>query len=245
MGTAFISCIYVHFRWALVDHWKTTLCYWTCRWLIDIHMFQCVYAGSVTDSHCAHAMVKLYLGYFRRGLAEPQCTCNGSYRLWALTAVHRCKHCAHVTIHILFTSAFFFFLTFVLTADEDLRWPLPSGALHGVYHRSLHGVPSSRLPQTLPRDAALHLRDRVQKGMCTCTHRHTHPAVWMTWGSSWLCNLSDMAVAAVLRTPGCKSSWLYLIWAIYFGSCDIIYTCFKKLHIHWTYLLIGLLFLWL
>lgn len=37
-------------------------------------------------------------------------------------------------------------------------------------------------------------------------------------GFIWLCNYSDMAVAAVLSTSGFVGSWLYLIQAIYFGS---------------------------
>lgn len=58
---------------------------------------------------------------------------------------------------------------FLCTVDEDLCWPVPSGALHGLHHRSIYGVPSPRLPQALPRDVALHLWDRVEKG----TYTHT------------------------------------------------------------------------
>lgn len=108
---------------------------------------------------------------------------------------------------------------FVFSADEDLRWPVPSGALHGLHHRSFHGVPASRLPQTLPRDVALHLRDRDQKGMSSCTHTHT--VAWLTspQGSLWLHNPSDMS--AVLRRSGRAGSGLYLIF-IYFS---MTYTC--------------------
>lgn len=46
---------------------------------------------------------------------------------------------------------------FLFVADEDLCRPVPSGAIHGLYHCSVYGVPSPSLPQALPRDAALHL----------------------------------------------------------------------------------------
>ena len=71
------------------------------------------------------------------------------------------------------------------TATEDLCRPLPPGPLHGLYHRSFHGVPAARLPQALPRHAAIHLRNGVQKGMFTFA-QFPQPFVR-------LCHLLDMA----------------------------------------------------
>lgn len=135
--------------------------------------------ANLSDPSCAHAMVKLYCGYFRRWLAELRYTWNGSYM-----HAHLHWHYYWLMLPSTFLKLVLFF--FVFTADENLRWPLPSGALHGLYHRSFHGVPSSRLPQTFPLDVAFHFWDRVQKGMCSCTHRHTRPAACMTpWRASY------------------------------------------------------------
>lgn len=60
---------------------------------------------------------------------------------------------------------------FLFVVDEDLCWPVPSGALHGLYHCSLYGVPSPSLPQALPRDVALHLWDGDKEGMYTQRRR--------------------------------------------------------------------------
>ena len=135
-------------------------------WFTHISMCVC----RLADSSCVHAMVKLYLVYFRWGLAELQCTCSGSHRLGHWQLCHSVITCPCYCSHFVTLASRFC----VFTADEDLCWPVPPGSLHGVYHRSFHGVPSSCLPQTLSRDAALHLRDGVQKGMWTCTHRHSH-----------------------------------------------------------------------
>lgn len=158
-------------------------------------------------------MVKLYLGCFWRIPAEPRCTCN-RYSPLTVPPLHtdthfhshgnwkqRLCHCPQFV-----TSAF---ISPVFTAVEDLRWPVPPGPLHGVYYRSFYGVSPPGLPQTLPRDVALHLRDGVQKGMCSCTHtdRQTDTHTLATPMNSLLCsqrlcNIADMtASAAYLKSP--------------------------------------------
>lgn len=192
--------------------------------------------GTVHHSSCTvHCMVKVYLGYFWKIPADPQCTCN-RYSPLTVPPLHTDTH-THFHSHGIWkqclchcpqfvTSAL---ISPVFTAVEDLRWPVPPGSLHGVYHRSFYGVSPPGLPETLPRDVALHLRDGVQKGMCSCTHTdrqtHTHPlatpmnSLLCSLCSQRLCNIADMTVSAAYL-KSISSDRLYINRSLFFPYSD-------------------------
>lgn len=62
------------------------MCVLLTDWCVQVVRCACRHS----NSSCAHAIVILYLGYFRRGQVELQCTCCRASQTRTLTAVPRC-----------------------------------------------------------------------------------------------------------------------------------------------------------